>query len=129
MKNAFEHCLNLGDGRANRYLSAQFAAKVVRGRQVIGMGVGFQDPLDRQVLALNEIDEPLGRQRAGTARSGVVVQHRIDQCAVAARLVEDDITYGARSVVKEGFYLRRHPLLLVFLVPRSYYIEIYIVFQ
>ena len=42
VEDALEHVLHLGDGRADGDLAAQPVAQVMRGRQVVGMGVGFR---------------------------------------------------------------------------------------
>ncbi|MNE95740.1 hypothetical protein D3C80_1938720 [compost metagenome] len=45
VEQTLEHPLNLADGFADRDLATQLVAQVRRGGQVIGMGMGFQQPL------------------------------------------------------------------------------------
>ena len=119
MKDLLEHVLHLRDGRANRDLSAQLVAKVVRGRQMVCMGMGLQNPLHRQPLTLHKRHDLVGRPCAGAARLRVVVQHRIHHRAVAARLIEHHIAHRPGGVIKKGFYLglhRRAPCLISMLI-------------
>ena len=119
MEDFLEHVLHLRDGRANRDLSTQLVAKVVRGRQMVCVGMGLQNPLHRQPLTLHKRDDLVGRPCAGAAGLRVVVQHRIHHRAVAARLIEHHIAHRPGGVIKEGFYLglhRRAPYLISMLI-------------
>lgn len=45
VEHRLEHLLHLADLRANGDAAAQLRAQVGRGRQVVSVGVGFQQPL------------------------------------------------------------------------------------
>ena len=67
VEDGFEHLLHLGDGGSDGDFPSQLAAKVVRGGQVVGMGMGFQNPLHGQPLPLDESYQAIRRMGAGAA--------------------------------------------------------------
>ena len=48
VEDGLEYGLHIGNRRANGDLAAQVFAQVVGRRQVVGMGVGFENPLHGQ---------------------------------------------------------------------------------
>ena len=81
VEDAFEHALHLGDVFANGDLAAQLRFQVLRGRQVVGMGMGFQNPRHLQLLRLHKGDDLVSAVVPGAAGLGVVVEHRVDDGA------------------------------------------------
>jgi hypothetical protein len=49
VEDAFEHFLHAADVVTNGGLAAHVLLQIRRCGQVVGMGMGFQNPLDRQV--------------------------------------------------------------------------------
>ncbi len=45
-----EMCLHITNALANRHLAADYGLEVLRATQVIGVCVGFKNPLQRQVI-------------------------------------------------------------------------------
>ena len=84
VEQGLEHALNLADRLTDRNLAAQFPTQIRRGGQVIGMGVGFQQPLHLQLMLANEGDDLVGLGGGGSPGGGVVVEHRVDDRAVTA---------------------------------------------
>ena len=60
MEDALEHVLHLGDLAADGNFAAQVLAQIGRRREVVGMGMGFQNPVHRQVLLAHESDQLIG---------------------------------------------------------------------
>ena len=94
VEDGLEDFLNLGDGRANGDLAAQDATQVVRGRQVVGMRVGFQKPLHGELLRTYKVRDLVRRGGAGAPRLCVVVQHRVHNGAVATGLGVHHVAHG-----------------------------------
>ncbi len=68
IEQGLEHALHLADRLADGDLAAQFAAQIRRGGQVIGVGVGFQQPLHLQAVLAHEGDDSVGLQRCRCVR-------------------------------------------------------------
>jgi len=75
VEDAFEHVLHVGDGGPYRNAAAQVLAQVVRCREVVGMGMGFQNPLHAQTLLFDKCHQRICRIGAGAASLGVVVEY------------------------------------------------------
>ena len=96
------------DRRADGHFAAQLPLQVGCGRQVVGVGVGFQQPAACQLVFANEGDHLVGRGGGRAARLGVVVEHRIDHGAGAAFAFVHHIGDGGGGGVEEGLYVGRH---------------------
>ena len=94
IEDAGEHFLDVGDMRADCGLAAERLLEIGRGGQVIGMGVGFQNPVDGQLLLADIGNDGIRRFGGGAARLGVEVQDRIDNRAVVAAWFADDVGDG-----------------------------------
>ena len=103
VEQGLEHALNLADRLTNRNLAAQFPTQIRRGGQVIGMGVGFQQPLHLQLMFANESDDLVGLDGGGSPGGGVVVEHRVDDRAVPAIVLVDHVAVGRRGRVEKSF--------------------------
>ena len=92
----------LADGQA----AAELGAQVVAGTQVVGMHMGFQDPLHAQALFADVGDHPLGAGVGGAAGSRIVIEHGVDQGALAAVGIGHHVAVGAGGGVEEGHDLQ-----------------------
>ncbi|MNG16208.1 hypothetical protein D3C84_1000980 [compost metagenome] len=75
---------------------------------MIGVGMGFQQPLHLQPVLAHEGDDPVGLGRGRAAGGRVVIKHRVDNRALSAVVFVDHITVGRRGVVKKSFNQGRH---------------------
>src|SRR3546814_5580997 len=85
-----ESILHHGDVETDAKPAAQLLLQVGRGRQVVGMHMGFDDPLDSQALLAHEGDDRVGRMSGGAARGGVEIEHRVDDGAGFRRRVRSE---------------------------------------
>lgn len=108
VEQVLEHALHLADGLANGDFAAQGTAQVRRGGQVVGVGVGFQQPLHLQAMGLDERHDVVGLARVGASGRGVVVEHRVDNGTGSTVRFIDDVGPGRRGLVQEGLNQRRH---------------------
>ena len=65
--------------------------EIRRGHQVVGMRVRVEDPFERQTLALNPVERPVGRLGRGAGAGRVEVENHVDQCAFFRCRVDADI--------------------------------------
>ncbi len=103
-----EHTLHSGNVRADGYFSTQARAHIRRSRQVIGMGMGFQNPLNRQIHFLHESNDLIGGGRRRSPRFWIVIQHRINYCANGPGLFIRNISHRAGGVIIKAFNNRVH---------------------
>ncbi len=96
-----KHPLDLGDGRTDADLPAQLALEVSAGRQVVGMGVGLQQPLHLQAFSLDESGDSVGTGGADAPGGGIVVQHRVDDGAFLGARGMHHVAHGRRRRVEE----------------------------
>ncbi|MNI60155.1 hypothetical protein D3C73_1153490 [compost metagenome] len=75
---------------------------------MIGVGVGFQQPLHLQAVLAHERDDPVRLQGGGSPGSRVVVEHRVDDRTLPAIRFVDHVTVGGRGIVEKGFNQGRH---------------------
>ena len=81
-----EHVLHDGDVPADGEQAADLALQVGRCREVVGMDVGLEDPLDLEPMLPHERDHAVGRVAVRVTGGGIVVQHRVDERASASWL-------------------------------------------
>ena len=74
---------------------------VRRGRQVIGVGMGLDQPFDLEVMVANEADDLVGRLIADAARRVVDVHDAVDDGAGVGSWVLDDIADRVGRLVEE----------------------------
>ena len=87
-------------------LATEMFFQVRRGRQVIGMDMGFQYPLDRGTQFAHPGDQLVGAGGAGMTGLAVVIEHAVDQCALTCRGVECQIADGSGGLIEEAFNLK-----------------------
>ena len=73
-----EGFLHHGDAFADPDLATQPFLDIGRGRQVVGMDMGFKDPFQPQIAGADEVDHRIGRPCVRPPRGIVEIQHRID---------------------------------------------------
>ena len=83
--------------------AAQALAQVGGGGQVIGMGMGFQQPVHHKPLLLDVSENAIGRPGIGARGFRVIAEHRIDDGAGAIIGFMQDIGVGRRRLVQKGF--------------------------
>ena len=96
------------DGGADGDVAAQLLLQIGRGRQVVRMGMGFQQPAALQAVCAHEGDDLVCRGGRGAACLGVVVEHGIDDGAVLAILRVDNVGDGGGGRVEKGLDLWGH---------------------
>ncbi|MNF94737.1 hypothetical protein D3C84_774550 [compost metagenome] len=94
VEQAFEHALHLADRLTNRNPAAQLPTQIRRGRHVIGVGMGFQQPLHLQLMFTHKGDDFIGLGGGGAPGGRVVVEYRVDDCTLAAVGLVNDVTVG-----------------------------------
>jgi hypothetical protein len=100
-----EGVLHHGDLVADADLAAELLLDVGRGRQVVGMDMGLDDPLELQAVGLDVGDDLVG-VIIGDAAGGVVDVHDgIDDGAASEAGVLDDIADRVGGLVEEGLDL------------------------
>ena len=87
--------------RTNAGLATQLLMQVGRGRQVIRVDVGFQDPLDLQIVAADVLDNFIGRTHIGFARGVIKIQDRIENGAGLAVRVTHHVTERIGGFIKK----------------------------
>ena len=95
--------LHRGDVRADGQLAAEIFLQVGRRRQVVGMHMGFQQPLHLQAQFVHAVHQAVGTLGVGAAALGVVVQHAVDQGALRRGRIPGDVAEGEGGRVEEGF--------------------------
>ena len=63
---------------ADRHFGAGFSFRNADGREMIGMGMGFQQPVDGQVLRLLRPRECVSADIVASGRLGIEIQDRVD---------------------------------------------------
>lgn len=66
--------LHLADAGTNADASPQLLLQVGRGRQVVGVGVGFQQPAHVQAMFAHEGDDLVGGGSRGAAGLRIVIK-------------------------------------------------------
>ncbi|MNZ86742.1 hypothetical protein D3C78_1055770 [compost metagenome] len=107
-----EGLLDHRDLVADAQLAAELLLEVVAGAQVVGMHVGLQDPLHAQAVLAHVGDQPVGALVRGAPGRGVVVQHRVDQRALAAVRIAHHVAVGEGGGIEEGFDMGVHGAVL-----------------
>ena len=102
MKELAEGVLHRADVRTDRDLPAGLAFEVLGRRQVIGMGMGLEDPVEVQIMVAQIGEHPIGRAGAGAPRAKGVVENRVDDRSPVAGMVPDHIRHGGGARIEEG---------------------------
>jgi hypothetical protein len=88
--------------------AAQPLLQVGRGRQVVGVDVGFEDPLDLEPLAPDVGDDRVGRGRVGATARVVEVEHAVDYCGGTTVRIAHNIGDRIRCIVEKRLYMWCH---------------------
>ncbi|MOA12421.1 hypothetical protein D3C78_1324100 [compost metagenome] len=97
---------------ADAELSAELFLEVVAGAHVVGVHVGFQDPLHAEVVLAHVGNQLVGAVVRGASGGGIVVQHRVDQRALAAVRIAHHVAVGEGRGIEEGFNMGVHGTVL-----------------
>jgi hypothetical protein len=97
-----ERLLNDHDLVADTNLSTQLLLKVRRGAQVIGMDMGFDDPVKRQPAVLDFCNQGVRCVICDPTCGIVDVHDTVDDGAMIAVGILDDIGDGVGRLVKMG---------------------------
>ena len=98
--------LHLGDLLADGGLAAQLPFQVRGGGEVVGMGMGVQNPFDFEAGVFDVSRDVIGAVGAGAGGFLVKVPDGIYDCGALAGGVRDDILDTAGFLIVECFYER-----------------------
>ncbi|MNL43742.1 hypothetical protein D3C87_1662690 [compost metagenome] len=112
VKKRLEDPLYVADVLAYCCLATQVSLQVRRGRQVVGMRVRLENPLDSQSMRAHKRNNLISTCRRCPTRLGVVVQHRVDDGALGAPLLKDHVRHSPGRRVEERLDSRVHARLL-----------------
>jgi hypothetical protein len=85
-------------------------------RHMIGMDVRFQQPLDREAIAVDVADDRVKRAWVGHAGCGIDSESAVDHGTLAGRAVGDDVANRTRLSFVEARDIDRHLVLSRFSV-------------
>ena len=94
--------LHHADAGADRDLAAEPLLEIGRGREVVGVHMGFEQPDDLEVLRLDVADDAICGGVSDAAGRVVEVQDAVDDRAGGARRVLHHIGEGVGCGVEEG---------------------------
>ena len=103
-----EHFLHFADVRADADLRAGLGLQVGCGREMVGMGVGLEDPFDRQPVCVGGLQHGLGGFVRGLPRLVVEIHHRIDDGRLFRRRIAHQVADGVGRLVEKGPDRRLH---------------------
>ena len=84
-------------------LGAGFELDVRRARQMVGVRVGLEHPVDGKAFGLCRLEDAVGRFGRGPAARVVVVEHGIDDRGALCLGVSHEVAHGVGGLVEEGF--------------------------
>ena len=103
-----------GDLASDSEFTAERAANVRCGGQVIGMNMGFQYPLTLEPLLPDEIEHLIGGLCRGSCRCGIEIEHRVDHRAHLGRGIGHDIGNRIGICVEKCVYVGFHRKLFLY---------------
>src|SRR3546814_2424116 len=92
-----EHTLDGDDFPTDDELAAKLFLKIGRGRKVIGMGMGLENPVDCEALFPNMGNDLVGGLEARPSGGLIEVPHAVDDRCPLCDGITDHVTCGARS--------------------------------
>ena len=98
----FENGLHCADLAADADLSAELFLQIGRGRKMVGVGVGFEQPVDGQPVLSHIGNDLISAVLRGSPRFWVVIEHAVDDCGALRGRISNDVSDGERGRVKEG---------------------------
>ena len=102
-----EHFLHDGDVAADRQHAAELLLEIGRGRQMVGMHMGLEQPFHLEPVFVHKGDQPVGGPAFGAAGGRIEVQHGIDERALAGGGVGRDIAHRIGRLVEKARDLGR----------------------
>ena len=75
-------------------------------REVIGMNMGFQNPVDGQTLCRDKVGDLLCGVGTGATGGGAIVQNRINDRGTPGCRVGSHMRHGVRGIVEKTGYVR-----------------------
>ncbi len=108
VEHFLERRLNAADALPDGDTAAEPLLEIGRGRQMIGVSMGLEDPVDREPLRLDERGDRVGRGRARAPGLVVVVEDGINDGGGGGTPVADHVRKRARGLVIELFDLNVH---------------------
>jgi hypothetical protein len=94
--------LHLADVVADADAPADALLQVARTREVVGVRVGLEDPVDVERVVLQVRQHLVGGGRVGVGGFEVVVEHRVDDGGAARGAAPHHVRDRPRLGVKEG---------------------------
>ena len=101
-----ENALHVANMFANADLGARLGTDVRRTRQMIGMGMGFQHPIDDQAKRFRPRQNGIDRAVVDFAGLVIVIEDRVDDRAMPARRVPDEIADRIGRLIEESLDLQ-----------------------
>ena len=103
-----ERLLHLDHASADPGASAELSLEVVRRRQMVGMNMGLENPLDVKTVGFHSGNQLVGRSRHRPPRFRVEIQYRIDDRGTFRLRVGDDVGDRTGRGIKKPIDPRCH---------------------
>jgi hypothetical protein len=91
-------------------LPAELLLQVGRGREVIGVRVGFEQPVDLEAGLTHVGDDRVGERGRGTARGLVEIEHRVDDRGAPGDGIVHHVARGEGRFMEEAAHDGRNQL-------------------
>ena len=102
-----EYALHDSHLPADRCPAAELFLEVGGCREVIGVDVRLENPLDAGTGLGDAADQPVSIVGADSSRLRVVIEHAVDDDAARSVSIEDEVAVAARRRIKESFNVHR----------------------
>ncbi len=102
-----EHVLDGEDLAADRELAAEPLLKIGGGGEMVGMGVGLEQPFHPETLVRHIGDDRIGAFAGRAPRRLVEIEDAVDDRGRFGDGIGNDVGGGEGRLVEEGLYLRR----------------------
>jgi hypothetical protein len=96
-----KHRLDFGDASTDAGAGAELILQIRHRRQVIGMNMGIENPLNRKARRAHMGDEAVGELRRGPGGGLIVVENRIDDGGRFDRIIDKYVRDRKSRFVKE----------------------------
>ena len=101
IENRIEDFLHFIYVRADPDARASLRFQILRSGQMVGMGMGLEDPFHSDLFFGHLFEKGVGARRRQFARAWIVVEDRIDDGSVVRHRINDQIGSGVCGLVKE----------------------------
>ena len=105
IKHRAENLLHVAHMFADPDKCAGLVLDVRGGREVVGVNMGLQHPIDFGVIRLCCRQQSINRTDGRLSRSVIVVEHRIDHRSLSALRIDDQIGYRIGRLIEKGLDL------------------------